>query len=132
MKFDFTDAWILHSIHFQESGNSGTELRKIISYADYVNHAIITYPEFVTSILKLVSIGIVKQQNKTLATTEVFKQWWDNQYTRKKNIPVLEIIHQVEQYLNLNFKNSDLSASIKEIQITEEEFIKAVDIYLNH
>ena len=132
MKFEFTDAWILHSIHFQESGNSGAELRKIISYADYANHAIITYPEFVQSIIKLVSIGIVKQQNKTLTTTIIFKQWWDRQYSGKKSMPILELIHQVEQYLNLNYKNSDHSASITEIQITEEEFTKAVDIYLNH
>jgi hypothetical protein len=132
MRFNFTDAWILHSIHFSELDNLAAELRKIISYADYVNHAIITYPEFVQSILKLVSIGIVKQQNKTLTTTRVYKQWWDSQYSEKKSMPVLEIIHHVEQYLNLNFKNSDLSASINKIQITEQEFTKAVDIYLNH
>ena len=49
----FTDALILQSIYHSEKKTRGAELRDIIAYADYVNHAILTFGELSTGMENL-------------------------------------------------------------------------------
>ncbi len=131
MNFDFTDAWILHSIHYTESFDSGADLISIISYADYINHAIITFSELEQALQKLISAGIVQQENKFLSVTETYRQWWENKFAGKGNLFVEEILSEVELYLKKFYKDkADPEAAIS-LNISENDFRDAVSNYLN-
>lgn len=131
MNFDFTDAWILHSIHYTETEPTGAELQSIISYADYINHAVITYFELEHSLRKLISAGLVHQDNNFLSVTDTYKQWWDSKFAGKGNLFVEEILSEVELYLKKFYKDMAEPATDIQLNISENDFRVAVSKYLN-
>lgn len=130
MTFNFEDAWILYSIFCSEISEQGATLKHIISYADYSNHAIITYPELTKSLKKLLSAGLVIQLDKKFATTDSYKIWWDAKFKERKRIYILKAIEDTEKFLYHYGKSCDLLTFHVTLKITEEEFSKAVNAYI--
>ncbi len=131
MSFNFTDAWILQSIYCSEIREHGAELVDIIAYADYSNHAILTYSELTNSLVKLLHAGLVVQLGDNFQTSMTYKAWWTEKSKDKKRIYLLKAIEETEKYLNKNFQNLDISHDNSIIPISESDFKNSVDLYIN-
>lgn len=126
----FTDALILQSIYHSEEKTKGTELRNIIAYADYVNHAILTFDELSNGLRNLSTLNLILQNKTTFKTSAEFKKWWRTRFGKKPRIYVLKEAEEIEKYLiSLNEKKS--SAAPAQVDITEAEYKLAVNSYLN-
>ena len=130
MTFEYTDAWLLEAIKFSENDEQGATLTAIIQAADYINHAILTYKEFASGTEKLKSIGLVREKNKRLQTTETFNEWWIKKYGEGKKLAVLKVMEEIETYLNETFGTIDVHPTEQESELTIEEFKKATTDYL--
>lgn len=89
--YTFTDAWILYSISDLKTYSG---LKSILSYADYLNHAIPEYDEFILSTSRLKSAGIIKVNKKGYIITDrgraIFKKLRSlNKKESLKNIDLL-------------------------------------------
>ena len=130
MDFTFSDAWVLQSIYFSEKNGDGAVLSDIIAYADYSNHAILSYSEFINALTKLIQVGIVKFHSTKLHTSDNYKQWWADKFEVKKRIYILKTIERTEKYLEKTYTSFVLSAENVQIEITEEDFNLTVSSYL--
>lgn len=128
MTFEFSDAWLLQSIRYSEKDDQGVTLADIIAFADYSNHAIMTYPEFLNGAKKLIGIGLVRQLNKKLLTTDNLRIWWTKKFEGKRKIGMHKGVEEIEKYLNKTFGTID-KQEVK-IELTEQDFKKANDGYL--
>lgn len=127
MTFNYTDAWLLQAILHSE-GQDGASLAYIVAYADYANHAVITYEEFSVSLSKLMLAGIVSFDKPFLRTSEAFKEWRAEKYKGKKRFGILKEIDVFEKYLNKTFAGMTEGAST--IEIAREQFQQAVEEYI--
>ena len=130
MTFNFTDAWILVSVYYSEKVGWATVSDTIVC-ADYSNHAIITFEELSHTIPKLISVGIMKQDQERFGTTEQFSDWWFDAFDERKKEYILTEIAAVETYLNTTFADVVAGAEEEQLQLTEATFRKVVDAYLN-
>jgi hypothetical protein len=128
MKFEFSDAWLLQSIRYSEKDGNGATLTDIIAFADYSNHAIMTYPEFLNGAKNLINIGLIIELNKKLLTTENLREWWTKKFEGKRKIGIHKGLEEIEKYLNRVFKNIDKREI--DIMVTRQNFQKATDNYL--
>ena len=129
MTFDFKDTWLLHSIYASEKPELGADLRDIIAYADYVNHDILTYEELAASLPKLLSIGLVVQLDKKLATTNIYKTWWASKFEKKKSIYVLKALDDAKIFLNSTFETAELPEITVAINIQQQDWDKSYADY---
>lgn len=130
MIFDFTDAWLLQAVYYSQDKNGSVSLRGLIAYCDYTNHAIITYNEFHNSSQKLISTGLLSCDNGVIYITNELNIWWKNNITAKRKISLAKELKLIEDKLKKSFGNMNLK--ITEVQITENEFKKAVESYINN
>jgi hypothetical protein len=132
MKIEFSDAWLLQSIYHSERENEGSMLKNMVAYADYVNHAIMTFEEFKEGLYKLIALDLIKEKGENLTTTEQFKIWWDKKFGQKKRIYNMAELEQIKVFLDKTVKNQKPSVNFQEIVIktTEIDFNKAVTDYL--
>lgn len=128
MKFTSTDAWLLLSIHHSQ-GSDGTSLKSVIAFADYVNHAIITYRELTTSLSKLLSVSLVIMENDSFKTSKDFHQWRSKNFKGKKSVQPLKELVEIEKYLNATF--AEAKQEVVTSNISEEQYREAVDRYTN-
>lgn len=130
MSFSFTDAWLLHAIHVNERPDLGAELIDIIAYADYINHAVLTYEELTDALPRLLHAGLVVQLGQRLAAADGYKNWWDQQYAGRKRINFIKALGDVEIYLNSTFGTAVLPDIDIPINIQQQDFTAAVEKYL--
>ena len=57
MTIEYSDAWLIQSIFHAEKNSQDFKLTAMIAYADYVNHAIMTFHEFEQGLKKLIALG---------------------------------------------------------------------------
>ncbi|WP_139261992.1 hypothetical protein [Dysgonomonas macrotermitis] len=127
----FVASWLISSIFHTENNSKDFNLINVIAYADYSNHAVMTYDEFFDGLKHLISIGLVIQVEKELFTTELYKNWWNARFQNKKRIYALKEISDVEKFIRKientnNCRNFDFIAEIK-----QTDFEKAIQLYLN-
>jgi hypothetical protein len=65
--------WVLMSILYGE-GENGADLACIISASDYINHAIISYPELQVGLTRLQSLGVIRKQHSKVYFTTPFRE----------------------------------------------------------
>jgi hypothetical protein len=130
MNFNTTDAWILQSIFCAEKADGGASLVGIIGYADYVNHAILTYTEFSEALVKLSAAGLVEQVGENFQTTGIYKSWYAQKYAGKKNVSALKAMGDTEKYLNQHFQTLPAPPSNSPYPVDETNFKNATDRYL--
>ena len=65
--------WVLMSILYG-GGENGAELAGIISASDYINHAIISYPELQVGLTRLQSLGVIRKQDSKICFTTPFRE----------------------------------------------------------
>jgi hypothetical protein len=128
MIFSYNDAWLLQAILHSE-GQEGASLINIVAYADYANHAVMTYEEFSGSLSRLMFAGIVLFDKPFLRTSEAFRAWRTEKYKGKKRFGILKEIDVFEKYLNKTFSGITQGASI--IEIAREQFQEAVEEYIH-
>ena len=131
MTIKFSDAWLIQSVLHAEKENEGAALPDLIAYADYVNHAVMTYEEFNEGLGKLKALNLVNEKGKALETTQEFKSWWDKEFASRKRIYVLKELELIESYLKKLSDGIKLTdEDNKEVLISETDFQIAVDKYI--
>jgi hypothetical protein len=120
-------ALLLYSI-FSTEGDTGSELKNIIAYVDYINHAIITFKEFTDGINYLLSNGLIKEKNKKYFTDKKYKEWYENEYKNRKRIYLAKVIDKTEKYLDTIIKNNNFE-NIR-TKINETYFDSNVNEYI--
>ena len=128
-KYNYNSALLLYSILNSEQ-ETGAELKNIIAFADYVNHAVMTFNEFNDSIKYLLKLGVVNETDKKLFTEISFREWYNNKYKNNRKIYLLGAIEKIQRYLNDIIKNNNLNKNI-ETEINETDFENAVNEYIN-
>ncbi|HVZ41070.1 MAG TPA: hypothetical protein VHI13_17440 [Candidatus Kapabacteria bacterium] len=68
------DSWALASIALAH-GDEGCDLRAIVAASDYLNHAILSYPELAHALALLHAAGCVEELNGRLALTGPAATW---------------------------------------------------------
>lgn len=131
MEFGFLDSWLLASIRNTEDSKEGADLRLIIAYADYSNHAIMTWPELSNALSKLIAVGLVTESNGKLYTTNRFKDWWAKKYEAKKRIDVHKQLTEIENYLNKTLSSFELRDKKVSIELSESDYERALRDYLS-
>jgi len=125
MEFSNTNALLIQAVFHSERGAEGVELADIIGYADYVNHSILTYQEFIESIESAKACGLIETRGRKLKTTETFRSWRSNS---PKNLSFANENAELLNFLNQNFKKAKVLKGTPDF--SEEEFRKAVEEYL--
>jgi hypothetical protein len=96
---NYNNALLLYFI-YETQTHSGSELKNIIAYADYVNHAIVTYEEFNNSIRYLIKNELTKEIDKKIFVENKFKEWFLNEYKNNKKINISKAVEKIQKYLN--------------------------------
>ncbi len=130
MTFDHSDALLLESIKLSQSDDDGASLLEIIKWFDYINHAIITYQEFVSGTEKLKSLGLVREQSKRLWTTDIFESWWAKKYGTKSRFGLLKAMEEIEKYLNGDFGKHQQKLDYGATNFTKDDFEQSKTEYL--
>jgi hypothetical protein len=130
MTFTFTDAWLLESIFNSEKKKEGALLRDIIGYSDYVNHAIIEWNDYKSSLPKLLQAGLVVQSAKTLSTTKKYMTWRTKKYKGKKRIYAADVMNDACGFMNETFKHLSSENAGYSLNLTEEDFSSEIKKYL--
>jgi hypothetical protein len=126
MKFNSTDAWLLQSIYHSQ-GTGHASIKDVIAFADYVNHAVMTYHEFSTSLSKLTSVSLVSTESNHFKTTDAFEQWRRKKFKGKKSVQPLKELFEIEKYLNMTF--ADAQGEFAAGNISPEQYREAVNAY---
>ncbi len=95
----FIASWLISSIFHTENNSKCFNLMNIIAYADYSNHAVMTYKEFIEGLKYLTSIGLVTELGKELFTTEMYKDWWNTRFQNKKRVYIQKEISDIEKFI---------------------------------
>jgi len=127
-KLGYNNALLLCSIFHTEQENGAT-LQDIIGYADFANHAIMTFEEFNNGIKYLLQINLVNVINKKIFVNKSFKEWHYNKYNDKERYFIVKEIENVIKYLNKVEKTIILN-NYNETEIKEEDFNKSIEKYL--
>jgi len=114
LNFNTTDVLVLQSIKNSE-GAKGASIGSIISFADYVNHAILTYAELRCALEKLLGCKIIEQHGEFIRTNNVFLSWYKKKF-KGKNPSLDKEFNEMKIYLT----------GIKEIRL---EVCKYSEIY---
>ena len=130
MTFDHSDALLLESIKLSQSDDEGATLLDIIKWFDYINHAIVTYQEFVSGTEKLKSLGLIREQSKKLWTTDIFESWWAKKYGTKSRFGLLKAMEEIEKYLNRDFGKHEQQLDGGATNFTKDDFEKSTTDYL--
>jgi hypothetical protein len=126
----YNNALLLYSIYDNQTDN-GSGLKNIIAFADYVNHAIMTYEEFQNGIKYLLKKELVKEIDKKIFVENKFKEWFLNEYKNNKKTNVSKAVEKIQKYLNkLDTINNYMENDI-ETKITEIDFENSVNEYLD-
>jgi hypothetical protein len=128
MKNNYNRALLLYSI-LETTNDNGAELKDLIAYADYVNHAIMTYDEFKDGINFLLKYGLVKEMDKRIIIEEFFKNWFKNEYKDKKKIVLLSAVNKIQKYFERMEKESNIDKNM-ETKIDETDFKNNVNEYI--
>lgn len=129
MTIEYSDAWLIQSV-FHTENRQDFKLTDMIAYADYVNHAIMTFHEFGQGLRKLIALGLVQENEKNLVTTDLFKDWWNKKNANKKRIYGLTELEQIKSFLEKLSRDIELDYDTIEIETNEIDFDQAVKNYL--
>lgn len=128
MTFEFNDVWVLLSVFHSEEKSNGAELSKIISYADYVNRAIITYEELINGLSRMSAIGLVIQKENRFQTSAKFKSWYEKKFQGKKRIYYSTEQKEILKYLQTKPDSANLNPA-GSITLSKEDYQLAVKAY---
>lgn len=118
------DAVILQCIAQNESKTRGASLESIIGFADYINHAVLTYEEFRLGISKLEGAELVSIKGDLFYTTALFKSWRKKKF--KKNVSVDKEYQEIKTFLSTIQVTQVAATDI----ISEEDFNAVIKGYL--
>lgn len=103
MPFHSTDVLVLQCIFHCERQEKGASLRNIISYGDYINHAIPEWKEIGTATGKLMGAGLIIMEDKHFCTAPAFRQWYEKKFRGKKSIAIQKEATEILKFLQENF-----------------------------
>lgn len=93
-----SDAWLLLAILYSEgAAENGASLSSIISTADYINHAILTYDELRDGLLRLQANACIAEQAGQYRATESMRAIYRG--FARPGRPVWKDLAAVESYL---------------------------------
>lgn len=130
MTFNFLDALLLGSIRLSQNDDQGATLNDILKYADYINHALPTYPEFNSGTKKLKSLGLIVENSKRLRTTKKFEDWWIKRYGEKKRFGLLKAMDEIKKYLDNEYASVDGYWENTTTELQETDFNESIDEYV--
>lgn len=131
MVFEYSDSWLLQSICNTEMSDNGSDLTDLIAFADYSNHAVMTFEEFSNGLTKFLALGLVCVNDSRLITSTEFKDWRKRKYENRKRILLLQEIDDFGKYLNKNYGQINVDLSKIDLEISKNYFDKAISDYLN-
>lgn len=119
-------AWILQCIYHAEQGDGAT-LRDIIAYADYINHAILTYEEINDGVQGLSKLGLVTRVGEKFVTSLIFKTWWKEKFKKKKHVDAMKELGEIGEFLE---GQEQRFVVLKSISVDRSAFEYALKTYL--
>ena len=132
MDIYFTASWLLYSIYHSENDEEGADLYTIIANADYSNHAIMSYDEYISGLTLLRRIDLVCERDKYLFTTPLYKDWWTLKFENKKRIYVQSEMSAIEKHIKKKAGNEE---SFEDLVIntntSASDFDRAVRTYID-
>lgn len=132
MDIYFTASWLLYSIYHSENDKEGADLYKIIANADYSNHAIISYDEFILGLTLLRRLDLVSERDNYLFTTMTYKDWWTFKFENKKRIYIQNEMSAIEKYIKKKAENEEnIEDLIINTNISASDFDRAVKTYID-
>ncbi|MFN8258537.1 MAG: hypothetical protein U0W24_22805 [Bacteroidales bacterium] len=131
MIFEFADLWVIHSLLNVQSEGKATELRNLIAFADYTNHAIMTFDEFSGAFKKFIQIGLIEIAENELKISAGFKAWYKVRFEHKKRMNFQKEISVIHEYLKINYNEFNAFSNVADIIITKEIFDNKVLEYLH-
>ena len=132
MDIYFTASWLLYSIYHSENDEEGADLYKIIANADYSNHAIISYDEFILGLTLLRRLDLVSERDNYLFTTMTYKDWWTFKFENKKRIYIQNEMSAIEKYIKNKAENEEnIEDLIINTNISASDFDRAVKTYID-
>jgi hypothetical protein len=129
MNFNYLDSILLQSVLQSEQKDEILNLRALIAYVDYLDHAIMTFEEFSASLQKLFSLGLITFSGKKVSTSNEFKNWFEKKLANKK-VSISKELRLIEQFLKNNYGEIDTNFSTIEIPFLKEDFERATNEYL--
>lgn len=132
MDIYFTASWLLYSIYHSENDEEGADLYIIIANADYSNHAIMSYDEFISGLTLLKRLNLVYEKDSYLFATTLYKNWWTLKFGNRKRIYILSEISIVEKYIKKKAGNEEyIEDLVININISASDFDRAVRTYID-
>jgi hypothetical protein len=128
MTYNYNAAWLLQSVYNAEREGNGADLRDVISVADYINHAIVSYQEFSSGLELLLKLGLVSQNGMQLSTSDDFKKWWKKAMKDVKRPFPHKEGKEIQKYLMELVQNFTGDREVR-IDISEELLNAAISSY---
>ncbi len=100
--FTPTDAIIVHALFNPAANDYKSKLREIISFADYVNHAILTYEEVSACFGRLKANGLIEVTHHSVNVTPRGHHWRSAMLKNTKT-SVYKRLKEIETNLNASF-----------------------------
>lgn len=117
--------WLLHSILRCQRQGQGATLRDVIAFADYTNHAILTYREFSAGLASLTGLNLVHKVDGLLLANSSLMLKLPPFWEREKPDYEAE-----RQWLAAYLATLPPTAALSPIDTTEAEFKAAVAAYV--
>ena len=120
------DAWVLVGIFHSEDQTKMANLRSIIAYCDYVNHAVISFDEFSSAIKNLLAADVISLEENCFSVTDFFRQWYTQTFRNARSISSIKELNQIEKFLStLTYSDGNVK-----IHLSKEDFEKALQEYM--
>ena len=127
MTFSFNDAWLAQAIHYSVDGEGIASLRSVIAYADYSNHAVMTYEECCTGLQRLTHAGLITILDQRIHA-KALSEWWTGRLNNIKDDGTYKAFPVIKSCLMEDF--SHLDNNMADCSITADAFQQSVSDYL--
>lgn len=129
MEFNSCDTCIVMCLRTWKAGDTVTGIRNIISFVDYIDHSVLTYPEFETATTKLLAAGAIAVKDSDPVCNDAYHMWWKKKYG-KKTVGTSKEIKETKEFLNTTFGEVEPLPKTTGF-FSKGEFEAAVKLYLS-
>jgi hypothetical protein len=126
--FTATDAIILYALFNPLTNDYTVKIKEIISFSDYIDHAIPTYEEVSACFGRLQANGLIEVTQYSICVTPRCRQWRST-LLKKPKISIYKKLQEIEMNLNTSFT---LPHAGERTWLDKTLFEKLVNAYLRN
>jgi hypothetical protein len=107
--FKALDSMILYT--FRSDKGTGTTIKDIIPFVDYLDHSIPNYNELDESLRRISGIGLIVWEPPVIRSAPVYTRWYADYFRKRKKMSLHKEIGEISNYLTTNFSSPELDSS---------------------